>query len=166
MGRLVRVSYWASLAISALSLTVMSVWTAADVFMRYIFAQPLFGTGEITQFLLAFSIFAGLVVISRDREHIRVSLFEGVLLRVAPGLYRGLYSIVNFVGALAVFAILVWKANATRESGDLSMVLEWPLTIVTYGVAALAGLAALAAAYVLLRPDAEGFAGRGPSSAD
>lgn len=163
MDRLIRFVYRFSLALSAACLVVMTLWTATDVFMRYVYASPIFATGEVTQFLLAFSIFAGLVVITRDREHIRVTLLEAVLMNRAPRFYEGLYSVVSFLGALAVFGILIWKAVATHEAEELSMVMAWPIADIVYGLAALAGLAAFAGFYALFRPGEDGGPGHSVS---
>jgi TRAP-type mannitol/chloroaromatic compound transport system permease large subunit len=98
-----------------------------DVFLRYLFSSPLPSTGELTQFLLAITVFAGLVLISRDGGHVVVSLFEPQLTQRAPWLYNGLYAVSITVGAALILYILVLLAYDAWEFEETSIVTEFPM---------------------------------------
>ena len=59
-----------------LSLSVLVLITVIDVFGRYLLGVPLPGTSEITEIILAILIYIGLPYISKNEEHISVSLLS------------------------------------------------------------------------------------------
>lgn len=126
-----------SLAIAAGFLAAMAILTVIDVFLRYVFSAPLPSTGELTQFFLAITVFAGLVLISRDGGHIVVSLFEPQLARVAPWLCKGLYAVSNSVGAALILYILVLSTIEAWEYEETSIVTEFPMVWLTGFLAVL-----------------------------
>ena len=49
--------------------------TFVDVLGRYVFNAPIFGAAEMIQFLLAVTVFSGLVLASLQDSHIAVTIF-------------------------------------------------------------------------------------------
>lgn len=131
----------------------MMILTVIDVFLRYVFSSPLPSTGELTQFFLAITIFAGLVLISRDGGHIIVSLLETHLERTAPWLYKGLYAVSNTVGAALICHILVLLALDAWEFEEISVVTEFPMVWLTGFLAVLSLLCLLVSFRVFFRGD-------------
>ncbi len=80
--------------------------TGYDVFMRYTFNNPVLGSNEMTQFLLGGIVFAGFALVAAHRSHIVVSLFETLLNRHIPYLYKGLVAGFNLIGIIAVTYIV------------------------------------------------------------
>lgn len=116
-----------ALAIAAGFLATMTILTVIDVLLRYLFSAPLPSTGELTQFFLAITIFAGLVLISRDGGHIVVSLFEPQLTRIAPRFYKGLYAASNTFGTALILYILTLSTFEAWEYEETSIVTEFPM---------------------------------------
>ena len=116
------------LVVASVLLAAMVLVTVTDVFMRYVFSAPLASGAEITRILLTMTVFAGFILVSRDGSHIVVSIFEPVLTRVAPNLYRLLYAISNFLGSAFVLWVLVltardsWVFQETTEALDVPMI--------------------------------------------
>ncbi len=90
---------------SAIPLTLILVLTFADVLMRYLFARPVRGSSELIQFAMALTIFAALPVVTRQREHICVSLTDG--------LFRGRARVAKLLACDAVsllaLALIAWR---------------------------------------------------------
>ncbi len=124
-------------ALCALLIFVMMILTFADVVGRYVFTAPIFGAAEMIQFLLAMTIFAGLCLVNAHDTHITVDIFEARLERLFPYLRR--YLVQGFsVFVMAIIAVEMTKiAFETHELGSITVVLEWPLVIVTSAVAFL-----------------------------
>ena len=115
----------------------MAILTVIDVFLRYAFSAPLPSTGELTQFFLAITVFAGLVLIGRDGGHIVVSLFETRLTRSAPLVYKGLYAVSNSAGSAVILYILANSAFEAWEFEETSIVTEFPMVWLVGFIAAL-----------------------------
>ena len=71
--------------IAGTGLLVMMLLTFADVIGRYGFNSSIFGTAEIVEILMVFTIFAGLAFITASNEHITVTIFEGWIRRHTEG---------------------------------------------------------------------------------
>lgn len=127
--------------IVSLLLFMMMAITFVDVIGRYILNAPVFGAAEMIQFLLAGTVFSGLILLSHDDKHVAVELF-------APALRARLGRLHDFVvGFFSIFGLVVIGVELTRitlhalEIGRLTIVLEWPLALVS-GPSALACFAA------------------------
>ncbi len=121
----------------------MMVLTCVDVFLRYAFNNPFYGTVEVTQYLLALLVFAGLALITRDRSHIVVSLFEPFMLRHLPRLYALLFSICNLVGIAVIAWLLIKSGIELLRLDQRSLVLELPQgwLLIILGVLSAIGVA-------------------------
>jgi TRAP-type C4-dicarboxylate transport system permease small subunit len=123
---------------AAALLFIMMMLTFADVVGRYVFSAPIFGAAEIIQFLLAMSIFAGLCLVNARDEHITVELFEVQLDRMMPHTVRRIIIQTFSVGVMAVIAYQLYRyALDAEQLGTKTIVLEWPLAVVSFTVAGL-----------------------------
>ena len=130
--------------IASLLLFMMMAITFVDVIGRYILSAPIFGAAEMIQFLLAGTVFSGLILLSHDDKHVAVELF-------APALSARMGGFHDFVVVFfSTFGLLIIGTELTRitfhalEVGRLTIVLEWPIALVS-GPSALACFAAAAA---------------------
>lgn len=133
--------------LSALPLGLIVVLTFADVFARYLFSSPIRGSVEIIQFAMALVIFTALPLVTRKREHVTVSLVDGVL---RGGSRRAQQVLVD---AISVFALGVLTWRLWLQGGDdlaadtRTIVLGMPQAPLTY---AMCAFAALSTAYMLM----------------
>lgn len=104
---------------SALMMFTMMSITVVDVVGRYAFSSPLQGGFEITETLLAFIIFAGLPIVSKEDTHItvdlattRFSMKARRLQHLASDSTAGLLC-VGLSGAMAYKAMDLWMQNET-----------------------------------------------------
>lgn len=126
--------------VSAFSLSTMTLLTVFDVFMRFVFNDPVFGSGELIQYLLGIVIFAGMFAANSDRGHIRVSFLDPVLQRHAKGLVRIVYDLFTFVGSFAITAILLWHLAELIRYPEETVVLRMPMAVIVGVFAALSAL--------------------------
>lgn len=145
-ARAVALACAAARLLAAAATLGMLALTVADVFLRYFFSRPVAASGEITQFLLGVIVFAGLILVSRDREHVVVSLLENFWGRVAPRLCRRAYSFFAVAGTGAAAAVVLLRAARQIEEGELSLVMEIREGYVTLVLGILAALACAVAA--------------------
>lgn len=117
-------------------LVLMMLVTVVDVVGRYFLNAPLPGAFEMTQFLMAAIVYAGLPNVSQRESHITIDLLDNVTPgRLVP--FRDLA--VNALCAIA-FAVLAWRlwllAQEAVEWGDVTQYLGWPLyPIIRFGAA-------------------------------
>ena len=131
---------------AALVLFALVMLTCADVFGRYVLAQPINGKTEITRMMMAVLIALVLPVVTARKEHITVDLFD-FLFRGRAQAVRDLIVDGLAAGSLLVLAWWVgFRAMRLMSYGYLSDFLRWPLYPVAFFVAAMIGLAGLALA--------------------
>jgi len=131
--------------LGALCLVAMTMLTCAEVFMRYMFNRPIFGSNEMTQMLLGVLVFAGMFAVTRDRGHVNVSLFEPFLLRHFRRGYRSLFDVSTLLGVVGLAGLLGWKALDLIHYPETTVVLRLPKLWVVGAMTVLAALAILAA---------------------
>lgn len=114
------ISYWAALMIFA-----MMIVTIVDVTGRYGFSSPLLGGFEITETLLALTIFAGLPLASKVDAHITVDLLTVWLSArgrriqlLGSDLTVGILCLV-MSAAMAHKTVDLWKQNETTPQLNL-----------------------------------------------
>ena len=73
----------------AAALAFMMVLTVVDVTGRFVFNRPIPGSFEVMEFCLAIVVFSALPLVTWDRRHITVSLFDSFFRRRATGRSRG-----------------------------------------------------------------------------
>jgi TRAP-type C4-dicarboxylate transport system permease small subunit len=143
-----------TLVIGVIVTALMMLLTVVDVTLRYAINKSFYGTIEVTQFMLAIVIFAGLALVTRDRSHIVVSLFEPFMLRHAPRLYEVLFSSFNLVGAVAITYLMSKAGLELLRLDQRTLVLDLPQG---WLLLALGGLCAIAVVFGIevfrTRPD-------------
>ena len=132
----------------------MMLLTVADVVLRAVINQPIRGTFEIIELLLACSFFLALPAVFLRDEHLLVDVIDPIAPRWVPRLRR-----VAEVIALPVLALMAWEGfKAASETlvfndvtSDLSIHRLW------YWIPVLIGLigSAIAAVAMFLRGDDE-----------
>jgi TRAP-type transport system small permease protein len=143
-------------------LIAMMMVTVIDVAGRYALNAPLPGAFEMTQFLMAAIVYAGLPRVSAREGHITIDLLDGV----TPPSVRPLRDLAINAVCVAAFAVLAWRlwilAGEAAEWGDTTQYLRWPLApIIWFGAALSAATAAvhLGKVFAALRGMAGGKAG-------
>lgn len=111
--------------LAALALLTMMALTFTDVNLRYWLGQPILGSNEMTEFLLGTVVFSGLVIVTGERSHIVVTLFERPLMRRIPGTYRWLGIGTNLAGILAVTYLIANYTVFMHGQGNETEIRQW-----------------------------------------
>lgn len=61
----------------AVMLFAMMVLTFVNVFMRYVFRQPISGAFELMSYMLGMMVFLSLVLVAARAEHVRIGVLDG-----------------------------------------------------------------------------------------
>lgn len=115
---------------AALMLFLMMALTFVDVIGRYLLNAPVFGAAEMIQFLLALTVFAGLVLVSFRDEHIAVELVSPLIESRFPRLHSLIVKLATALGLALVGAEMLRQSQHALATKRVSIVLEWPLTLV------------------------------------
>lgn len=132
-------------------LMAMMALTVVDVIGRYIFSAPLTGAGELTELLLAATIFLGLPAVSLNNEHVTVDLVTD---RLAQRLQPWRKAAIGLVSAL-VLVVVAWRiwvyADQIAAYGGSTSSLRIPIAPLGYfcAICTVVG-AALSAAVPLI----------------
>jgi TRAP-type C4-dicarboxylate transport system permease small subunit len=107
-------------------LVAMMLLTVTDVFLRYIFNQPILGSVEITEYFMAVVGFSGLAWCAANIEHARVDLLVTRFSRRAQAIFDS----ISYFLCLTVAPLVAWQgfasSNYAREIGKYSFLLEIP----------------------------------------
>jgi len=129
-------------------LSGMVLLTFTDVIGRRLINTPVFGAHDITEHLMAVIVFSGLPLLTANRAHLSIDLFDRWLLqpqwRIWHYLVNGLIAAVLALIAYE-FAVSIEEANDMREvSQALGIPRAWMYAYlaITSGLAALAALTA------------------------
>ena len=124
-----------------ISLTALVLITVVDVFGRYLLGIPLPGTSEITEIILGILIYIGLPYISKNEEHISVSLLSNYL----PNNVKILHKIlINFIVTLLLLVIarqLYLHGIDLKSYQEVTTFLEIPKAPIAFAMALLTVLA-------------------------
>jgi TRAP-type C4-dicarboxylate transport system permease small subunit len=105
---------------SSTVLFLLMFYVTAEVTMRYLFNRPLAGHLELTQLLIAPSVFLALSYVQAHRGHVGMDL---LLERLSPRARHAVESLTLAV-ALVAFAIIAWfswiAAWMSWEMGDVT----------------------------------------------
>ena len=93
--------------LATITLATMMILTFLDVNLRYWLGEPILGSNEMTEFLLGTVVMSGLVIVSGERSHIAVTLFEPFLQRKIPVIYKWLGILVNLIGIVAITYLII-----------------------------------------------------------
>ncbi|WP_407495668.1 TRAP transporter small permease [Pseudooceanicola sp. MF1-13] len=145
-------SHWLTATLDAIlkvlvtaTLLCIAVITFIDVIGRYFLSAPVPGAFEIQEFGMGILIFAGLPLVTRSRDHITVSLFDGVFQRNAT-LNRIKTTLVYLVSAgilLFVAYALYVQSIGMKNWGTSSAFLELPYFPVAWFMTAMSVIAGL-----------------------
>jgi TRAP-type C4-dicarboxylate transport system permease small subunit len=125
----------------------MVALTFTDVIGRRVFGHPVFGAHDLTEHLMALLVFAGLPLLTLAAMHLKVDLFDKVLLQ--PRFAWWLKLTIMLIAL--VFALMAWtllgKAIDAATYSEVSQGLNLPRAPLYGWMAACAELSALAALY-------------------
>ena len=129
-------------------LSGMVLLTFTDVIGRRLFNTPVFGAHDITEHLMAMIVFSGLPLLTANRAHLSIDLFDRWLLQ--PQWRTWHYMVNGLIAAVLAliayeFAVSIQEANDMREvSQALGIPRAWMYAYlaITSGLAALAALTA------------------------
>jgi TRAP-type transport system small permease protein len=129
-----------------LMLSAMVALTFTDVLGRRLFNSPVFGANDLTEHMMAIIIFAGLPVLTAQRGHLSVDLFDHWLLRSRFRLWhKAVDVLIASVLALVAFEyyVAIGEAKWANEvSPALTIPRHWMYTFIT-ATTAVAAVAAL-----------------------
>lgn len=119
-------SRWTS-SVSMIAALIMMFLVTADVFMRHVFNQPIFGSYEVGQFLLTIVIFCAVGFVMATKGHVVVD----TLTRLYPKILRSVtYSIAYFL-SMIIEALISWYSAVygldMLRIGNTSMLLGIPV---------------------------------------
>ena len=117
--------------IGAACLVGMMLLTCVDVVGRG-FGHPIFGSVEIVGYLAILSVVMAMPYTHQVRGHIGVE----IIVRLFSEKTQTIIDICTGIISLILFAIVTWRmtvyANTMKESGEVSMNLEFPEHLVIY----------------------------------
>jgi len=87
-------------------LAAMMLLTGLDVVLRYIFAKPISGSLELTEFMMVIVIAFGLAYCALQKRHVRIDLVVSRLPERAQAIMN---SISNFA-FLVLFVLITWRS--------------------------------------------------------
>jgi TRAP-type C4-dicarboxylate transport system permease small subunit len=131
--------------VTALCLFLMMAITFVEVIGRYFLGAPLTGGEEIKAFLLGFTIFTALPLVTRQQRHIAVRSLANMLTGRALFVQRAIVLAGTVVGLGFIGWLMFGQAQSLRESGELTGYLDLPVAPPIYVFATLAWVAALMA---------------------
>jgi TRAP-type C4-dicarboxylate transport system permease small subunit len=122
--------------ILATSVVLMMLLTFVDVLGRYVFNAPIGGASEITQFLLAITVFSALPIVTWQNGHVVVTLFGGG--KGKPSAVRHVGVSLVIVLSLALMAYVLWREAGIMEMADqVTGFLQWPYAPLVYALCLL-----------------------------
>ena len=84
---------------------LMMLLTVSDVFMRYIFANPITGTTEITEYMMVCLIVA-MAWAAMEGRHVTVEL----VMKLLPKRFQTAADSINLLVCLGIYVIIVWQS--------------------------------------------------------
>jgi len=152
---LVRLLAAALHVLSAIATILLMMLIVVDVFLRYVFSNPIFGSDEMTTYLFSIIVVAGLGVVTQERSHIVVSLFEEWLQKHARNLPKRVFDSVSLLGMAFVSFVLARHALNLMVIDQRSMVLKLPIGVIALFLAVIAVIGTLLGLAVLFKSRAE-----------
>ena len=87
-------------------LAVMMLLTASDVILRYVFNQPIIGSYDLTEYMMAIVVSFSLAYCAFSKGHVRVDLIVSHLPR---RLQAGIDSVTGLLGFI-LFSLITWQS--------------------------------------------------------
>ena len=117
--------------LGAIALMGMTLVTCADVVGRYL-GHPIFGSVEIVGFLATLAVALALPYTHEMKGHIGVEILVNTLSEKK----QALFDLGTNLISVLLFAVVTWRmtryAGTFRDSGEVSMSLEFPEHIIIY----------------------------------
>ena len=136
--------------LTAFALFFMMAVTTVDVIARFVFTSPLPGTFELMEFGLAIVVFSAMPLVTWDRGHITVSLFDGLFRGAGRRIQQVVVMAVSTIG-MAIISVRMWdQGDRLVETGATTGFLLWPRAPIAYFISVFAGLSCLLLAGLLL----------------
>ncbi len=130
--------------LSATVLFVLMAMTCIDVFGREVLGSPLDGATELTQIMMGFLVFGVLPIISYRNDHVTVDLLDRFFPRQ---LLPARSCILSLIGGI-VMTVVCWRVwiigSYQMDYGDATEFLAIPLGPVSYFIALMSGITAIA----------------------
>ena len=135
----------------AVVLGFMMVLTVVDVTGRFVFNRPIPGSFEVMEFCLAIVVFSALPLVTWDRSHITVSLFDSFFRGSGYRLQQTLIQLASLLG-MGIVCWRMWdQGDRLDRTQAITGYLEWPVAPIAYFMSVLAGLASLLIVMLLWR---------------
>lgn len=127
---------------TAVFLFSLMILTCVDVLGRYFFNRPVYGGLELTEILLAGTIFFALPIVSYRGDNVVVDL-----IRLPSRRWRIIQHVLtNLIGAgvaLGLSQQLWLRAGRFAKAGETTIQIKIPLDFVAYGISVLLAVAAV-----------------------
>ena len=134
--------------VMAVLLLAMVTLTFADVVGRRLFGVPIFGAHDITEHLMALTVFAGLPLVTAAGAHLRIDLLDRVLSHPRMLWWRVSVGIAVAVILGLIAWLFVRHAMNAAQISEVSQALRLPRAPLYGVVAASCALSAAAALMV------------------
>lgn len=135
-GRLDRLVEAALGLVTACVLFSLMALTGVDVVGRYFFNSPLQGGLELTEMLLAATIFSAMPLVTLREEHVVIDLLDAVS---ADWVLRVQHVAACLIGAFALSVLTwrLWLRGDQLQTGETTAVLRIPVAPFAYAMSAL-----------------------------
>jgi TRAP-type C4-dicarboxylate transport system permease small subunit len=143
-GRIGAWAGWFLGSVAALDLMAMMVLTFIDVSGRKLFASPIYGAYEVTEFMMGLLIFSALPLVTAREGHVTIDIMDHFVPRPAMKTQRVIVSLLSAV-VLGIIAWRLWIMSGSHlRTNEVTMTLRIPHGPFTRAFAVMAALATLA----------------------
>ena len=115
----------------------MMLLTTADVMGRAFWARPIYGTVELSSYMLAIFILLGVAYTHQVKGHVHVSILTARL----GGRGEHLLNILTTLFSMFIIALLAWQgwvvAVEERAVSDMLRIPQWPFKLLVFVAAVL-----------------------------
>jgi len=142
------------LMVVSLSVFSMMALVFANVFSRYLLNSPIAGAEEVIKFLMGLTIFGGLPIVTWNRGHITVSLFEEFFRGRAKQVQVFFVTLLSVVALAFICFLMFQQGLSLTEAKQVTNYLGWPFAPIAYvmcGFAAATLIIQLLLAWFLFR---------------
>jgi len=98
--------------LAACVLAAMMLLTGVDVILRYIFAWPISGSLELTEFMMVIVIAFGLAYCALQKRHVRIDLLVSRL----PDRAQAVMNSIANLAFLLLFVLITWRSFYRMQS--------------------------------------------------
>ncbi len=142
----------AQLRLASIALIVIMLATLADVFMRYVFNNPIRGVYEFVEAMMVLFVFNGMSTAFLQRRNIVIDLIDSVVPRVVVTALSRLADLLTVVTIVMFAYAMIKPAMQSYAYGEVKLELQVPIW--WFWALALIGIAGaiLCAAGTLIAP--------------